>query len=267
MQPIQDLLPNLTVIERAQNAVFLSCPRESACDPACEICGGTGYYRLDVPIYDARFGKVFPCPNAQKLAVQRMKESGHLDSRLGITANELRDLNWRCVRKKSPAYPHLDRLKNLYQIGHGMGTLLGSFGRGKTTLLKIFVVTAITDGRTAAYANASTMLDDIRLAYNSQDAMGELLERMDWWSRLDVLCLDEMDKVNTTPWAEERLFRLLDARYELAISGKALTLIAANYETTDPFPGYLRSRLEDELFQKYIIRLEGWDLRTRRSTI
>jgi len=84
---------------------------------------------------------------------------------------------------------------------------------------------------------------------------------MEWWCNLDVLCLDELDKVNATPWVQERLFRLLDIRYTLALREQALTFMAANYESTAQFPGYLRSRMEDVHFSPSVFILEGMDMR------
>jgi DNA replication protein DnaC len=237
------------------------------CEPDCEICGGVGYVRYNVPLDDPRFGKVFPCENLARLRIQYQKDAGKLDPRIGVTAEELRTLSWRSILPPTAAHGYISHLQTLYQRGWGMATLLGSCGTGKTTILKIFTVTAIVDGHRAAYANVSRVLDDIRRAYDTEQAMGELIERTEWWANLDVLCLDEMDKPNLTSWAEERLFVLLDRRYELAVDGKALTVIAANYETTDPFPPYLRSRLEDELFEGYIINLSDRDVRARRSQL
>lgn len=241
-----------------------SQPAAFACEPDCPICGGLGYYRLDVPISDHRFGKALVCPTASRLAVQRLKDQGNLDARCGITLDELRFLTWtRSIKHGSQAEKIGERLRFFYQRGYGLAAILGMYGQGKTLLLKIITVAALTDGKLAAYANISDVLDDIRLAYDSPDAMRSLVERTEWWSELDVLCLDEMDKLNVTPWAQERLFRLLDMRYTLAIQQKALTVIAANYNSTASFPGYLRSRLEDNRLRDGIIIMSGDDMRKR----
>lgn len=274
MKAIQEYLPDLAQpIRFRQNPDpdIQDLPLERAsdlrCEPDCPICGGTGYVRYDVPRDDLRFGKVFPCENFLRLQIQYQKQTGKLDPRTGVTADELRELSWRSIRPPTVAYEYVGHLRLLYQRGWGMATLLGTPGTGKTAFLKIFVVAALVDGHRAAYANVSRVMDDIRRAYDSEQAMTELIERLDWWANLDVLCLDELDKLNLTSWAEERLFVLLDTRYELAIRKKALTVIAANYETTDPFPPYLRSRLGDELFTGYIINLSDRDTRARRSEL
>ncbi|MGB9591072.1 MAG: AAA family ATPase [Candidatus Kryptoniota bacterium] len=271
MKPIQEILSKLeTEIQPsiADNSIAPSPRRDEdlLCYPECEYCHGSGYYRLpDLPIDHPQFGKSIKCPNANRKRYEQMIRTGEVNPIYGITAEELHELSWQTIKPPSVAFGYIERLIYLYQRGWGMAALLGTPGTGKTTFLKIFVVVALSEGRDAAYANTSRVLDNIRRAYDSQNAMTELEERTSWWANLDILSLDEFDKVNNTPWAQERLFALFDARYELAINKKAITLIASNYETLDPFPPYIRSRLEDELFNGYIINLSDKDVRPRRS--
>lgn len=121
---------------------------------------------------------------------------------------------------------------------------------------------AVTAGKRAAYANLAGVLDDIRSAYDEREyKMTELVRRMEWWTSLDVLAIDELDKVGQTDWARERIFQLLDARYQRAVRQEALTVIAANYQSTDELSGYLKSRIEDNRFAAngYVIYLKGAD--------
>jgi DNA replication protein DnaC len=104
----------------------------------------------------------------------------------------------------------------------------------------------------------SRVLDDIRLAFDEKEnKTTELLRRMDWWVSRDVLFLDEIDKVNGTDWAEERIFQLLDQRYTRAVREEALTVIASN-ESDDKLSGYLGSRLRDSRLGP-VVHLEGSD--------
>jgi DNA replication protein DnaC len=106
----------------------------------------------------------------------------------------------------------------------------------------------------------STMLDDIRLAFDSDEhKTTELIRRMEWWSNRDVLFLDELDKSNDTPWAQERMFQLLDQRYQRAVREEALTVIASN-KSTDALDGYLKSRLYDVRVGQ-VVYLNGTDAR------
>lgn len=78
---------------------------------------------------------------------------------------------------------------------------------------------------------------------------------------LDVLAIDELDKVGQTDWAKEQIFQLLDLLYQRAIRQEALTIIAANYQSSDELSGYLKSRIEDNRFASngYLLHLKGAD--------
>jgi len=179
-------------------------------------------------------------------------------SRLGLHESELQ-LTWKAVK---PGVSDGDKarveVEERYRQGYGMIFLSGTYGQGKTLIGKILIATAHRDGKRAAYANVSAVLDDIRLAFDEPEhKTTELLRRMEFWSNRDALFLDELDKANDTAWAQERIFELLDKRYTLAIREEALTVIASNGDT-GALSGYLKSRLHDRRFGG-ILHLNGAD--------
>ena len=233
------------------------------CFPSCPECGGIGYLRLDVPVGHPKFGKLERCPRAQTLAVEKSLQAGEVDPRIGLTADELRDLSWNLVKRGVNQADRAGEItKRAYMSGYGMVFLHGGFGQGKSLVLKIAVATALYEGKRAAYANLAGVLDDIRIAYDEREnKMTELVRRMEWWTSLDVLAIDELDKVGQTDWARERIFQLLDERYQRAIRQEALTVIASNHGSLDELSGYLKSRIEDNRFAAngYILHLKGTD--------
>jgi len=166
-------------------------------------------------------------------------------SRMGLREDEL-NMDWSLIKPGvSDGVLAMDAVRPAYMRGYGMIFLWGTWGQAKTLIGKILTSTALRDGKRAAYANMSSVLDDIRLAFDAQEhKTTELLRRIDWWVSRDVLFLDELDKSNDTPWAQERLFQLLDQRYMRAIREEALTVIASN-KSEAALDGYLRSRLAD----------------------
>ena len=244
--------------------LLLEQSRVLDCEPDCPHCHGSGYVRENVPMGHSKFGKIERCPNAKRRDLTNAVERGELDTRAGLTARDMQELSWNSIQKFNQAYGVGLKIKEAYMAGAGLFLLYGRYGQGKSLILKVTAVSALADGRSAAYANMSTVLDDIRLAYDTHDqAMSELVRRMKWWIDLDVLCIDELDKTSETPWAKERLFRLLDERYARAVRAEALTVIAANYERLDELTGYLRSRMEDALFGDNLIYMAGPDARKR----
>jgi len=233
------------------------------CSPDCPECGGVGYIRYDVPVGHPKFGKLERCLKAQMLITKQSLQVGEIDPRVGLTPNELRNLSWDLVKKGvNQADRACEVTRRAYMSGHGMVFMYGGYGQGKSLVLKIAVATALNEGKRAAYANLAGVLDDIRIAYDEREnKMTELVRRMEWWASLDVLAIDELDKVGQTEWARERIFQLLDARYQRAVRQEALTVIAANYQSTDELSGYLKSRIEDNRFvaNGYVIHLKGTD--------
>jgi len=233
------------------------------CYPDCPNCGGIGYVRYNVPPGDPRFGRLQMCPNAQRRALEISLATGDIDPRVGLSADEIREMSWELIHDGiNDASRALQAVRSAYDAGHGIVFLYGASGQAKTLLLKIAVATAFRDGRSAAYADMRAVLDDIRLAYDEKEnKQSELVRRMEWWLSRQVLAIDELDKVNATDWAVERIFHLIDQRYQRAVRGETLTIIAANYNRTDELSSYLRSRIEDNRFASrgWVVRLEGPD--------
>ena len=260
---------NIAVVAARLNMVrgdVLTSPTSSQtgeCSPDCPECGGVGYVRYDVPVGHPKFGKLERCSRAQILVVKESLQAGEIDSRVGLTGDEVRNLTWDLVKKGvNQADQACEATRRAYMSGHGTVFMYGGYGQGKSLVLKIAVATALNKGKRAAYANLAGVLDDIRIAYDEREnKMTELVRRMEWWASLDVLAIDELDKVGQTEWARERIFQLLDARYQRAVRQEALTVIAANYQSTDELSGYLKSRIEDNRFvaNGYVIHLKGTD--------
>ncbi len=235
------------------------------CLPNCVICGGSGYIRKNpkADVHDPDFGKVERCPQARRLAFSEALGRGQVDGRVGLTADEIRNLTWEAIKDGlSDGHKARQVVQSAYQRGHGLVFLYGKSGQAKTLSLKVAVAVALMDGKRAAYANMLTVLDDIRLAFDEKEnKQTELVRRVDWWLSLDILAIDELDKTNSTDWARERIFQLLDARYQRAVRQEALTIIAGNYSNTDELSTYLRSRIEDNRFavNGMVVHLNGPD--------
>jgi len=181
-------------------------------------------------------------------------------SRIGISEAEA-SLTWDAIKPGiSDGYKAVEVVRPMYSRGWGMAFLWGNWGQAKTLLGKIVTATAYRDNKRTAYANMSGILNDIRLAFDAQEnKTTELLRKMDWWIEREVLFLDELDKVNNTPWAQEQIFILIDKRYQMAVREEALTVIASNTSDKE-LDGYLKSRLHDRRIGE-VVHLNGADAR------
>lgn len=90
--------------------------------------------------------------------------------------------------------------------------LFGTNGTGKTHLAAALVLAARAKRKTALLATVSEFLDSIRETF---DRFGGETESglFDSLVSVDLLALDDVGKQPPTPWASERLFELVNRRY------------------------------------------------------
>ncbi len=129
-------------------------------------------------------------------------------------------------------------------------TLTGPYGSGKSGTLAAIVNAGKAAGKTAIYATTADMLDVLRAAFAPGAPGASYLERLDLFRAADILALDELDRFNTTPWAEQAFFQVMESRYENG--PRMLTAFATNAKVSD-LPGYLVSRMQDA-------RCQVWEL-------
>jgi DNA replication protein DnaC len=136
---------------------------------------------------------------------------------------------------------------------HGLYTFYGDFGGGKTHALAVICNELRAGLGETFYAPMPSILAHLRSLYATKQ------DSSTFWDRLldiPVLAIDEVTRINTTDWAREMLFVLVDTRYRRRESH--LTLFATNNDprqslpTTETF-GYLFSRMR----QGKIVELRG----------
>ena len=97
---------------------------------------------------------------------------------------------------------------------HPRGWLLltGGYGVGKTHLAAAIGNALMARGERALFVLVPDLLDHLRAAYapNSIEPYDELFERL---KNAPLLILDDLGAEAATPWAQEKLFMLLNHRY------------------------------------------------------
>ncbi|MEE9284893.1 MAG: ATP-binding protein, partial [Dehalococcoidia bacterium] len=88
----------------------------------------------------------------------------------------------------------------------------GPSGCGKTHLAAAIADRCIQDGRPVLFMVVPDLLDHLRAAYRPESEVGydELFELL---RNSPVLILDDLGVQSSTPWAEEKLFQLINHRY------------------------------------------------------
>lgn len=222
---------------------------ESLCGKDCPICGGLGWIHVDRSIDDPRFGKLDLCPNVDPIRL--------LGKKIGLSSNEL-GYRWDRLADVNGVGKIIKLLEKTILRGYGWIFLWGSFGLGKTTLLKTTTAEAVLARKQASYVRMVDIIDNLRNAYSTENGSYEAETRLNFWIDVPVLCIDEFDRVRLTDFASDRRFVLMDKRYEGAIRENNVTIMSSN---TDPrmLDGYLADRIFDGRFQ--VIHIDGNSVR------
>lgn len=227
-----------------QPASLSSSLRSPAAQDVCPICKGKGFLVHDVPPGHPDFNRVTPCRCTEaRLAVEHARtlrdvsNMGALD-RLTFD-NFLPDgvgLSEAIRRALHQAYEICLRFAHEPE---GWLVLLGGYGTGKTHLAAAIANYNIRLGRPAMFVVVPDLLDHLRAAFgpNSESGLDERLENI---RQIPLLILDDLGAHNSTPWAQEKLFQILNHRY----NGRLPTVITANQRLEELDPR-IASRLVD----------------------
>jgi DNA replication protein DnaC len=117
--------------------------------------------------------------------------------------------------------------------------IAGQTGRGKTRLAAATGNYCREAGRQVMFVVVPDLLDQLRSAYNPQTpaSFDTMFERV---RNVPLLILDDLGAQSGTPWADEKLFQLINHRYNASLP----TVITTNLTVRD-LDARLGSRLTD----------------------
>jgi len=210
----------------------------------CPRCGGAGFYRRDVPIGHPDFGRAIPC-DCQAAARQHARLEG---LRRASNLGQLSRLTFDSFVPEGNGLPPNQRenLRRAYETARAYaerprGWLLfkGRYGCGKTHLAAAIANYQLAQGQAVIFMVVPDLLDYLRAAYRP-DAESSYDEQFDAVRNAPLLILDDLGTQSSTPWAQEKLFQLLNHRYNAQLP----TVITTNRELEE-IDARLRSRLAD----------------------
>lgn len=221
---------------------FTSIPTAPTTTPAaaksvCPRCKGAGYLRLDVPFGHPNFGKPIACEckeaERKEKRRQQLREMSNLDAHHSQT---FKTFNWRV-----PGVKEAFHIAEAYaQNPDGWLLLIGPNGCGKTHLAASIANQSLDNGSVVLFSVVPDLLDHLRAAFapNATEVYDQLFSKM---REAEVLVLDDMGSQQSSPWANEKLFQLLNYRYNLGMP----TVITANPRGLQGIDERIRSRLAD----------------------
>jgi len=117
--------------------------------------------------------------------------------------------------------------------------LKGGYGCGKTHLAAAIANRAVERGQPALFITVPDLLDHLRAAFSPSSPAG-YDERFEDVRTAPLLILDDLGTESPTPWAQEKLFQILNYRYNARLP----TVITTNHELEE-IALRIRSRLVD----------------------
>lgn len=200
--------------------------------------------RRDVPVGHPDFGGAFPCSCQAEADAERSLSRLRRYSNLGILSEarfENLDARGPGAGAETQARYQAARTAARAFAAEPAGSLLlaGGHGTGKTRLAAAVANQIMERGVPVFFAFVPDLLDQLRGAYSNEATLphDELFEQV---KNVPILILDDVDAHSGTPWAEEKLFQIVNHRY---INGLP-TLITSGVRM-ERLDGRLQSKLSD----------------------
>lgn len=210
----------------------------------CPLCDGAGFLRRDVPLEHPDFGRLVSCQCREREAetgrlaiLQRYSNLGPL-TRLsfenllpqGRSSDPANQERFKTALAACRAYAEDPR---------GWLVLSGITGCGKTHLAAAIANRRLGRGHPAFFIVVPDLLDHLRAAFGPQSNLtyDELFELV---RNAPLLILDDLGAHSSTPWAEEKLYQLMNHRFNAQLP----TVVTTNVPLEDT-EERLRTRLTD----------------------
>ena len=200
--------------------------------------------RRDAPVGHPDFGRAFPCACQTAAEAERGLARLRRYSNLGILSEKrFEDLDERGPGSSAEAqaryHSAITAARSFADAPAGSLLLAGGHGTGKTLLAAAAANQIMERGVPVLFAFVPDLLDQLRGAYSNEAALphDELFDQV---KNVPVLILDDIGAHNGTPWAEEKLFQVVNHRYV-----KGLPTLVTSSVPLERLDGRLQSKLAD----------------------
>ncbi len=232
---------------------------EETVDPECVVCGDVGWITPDVAFGHTDFGKAVPCKCVQAVweaqIPQRLEQYSNLGPLARLTFDNLipqgRSPDEHNRRLFQAAY---ESAKRYAAEPRGWLVLTGNSWSGKTHLAAAVANHCIGLRIRTFFMVVPDLLDHLRATFgpNSEVTYDELFEQV---RNVPLLVLDDLGAQTSSPWATEKLFQVLNHRFNAQLP----TVVTTNV-SLERLDESLKSRLTDPALST-VIEVE------RRSTV
>ena len=188
-------------------------PREEL----CSTCKGTGWVSRQVPVGHPDFGELFPCrcqesPSENK-AFSRLLRYSNLGPLSRVTFDTAEPDGIRSDAESKRLFRSaLEAARKFSEDPTGWLVFTGASATGKTHLAAAVANRCIEQGQAVFFAVVPDLLDQLKgtFTFDSSVSYEELLHQV---RNVPVLVLDDLGSQSNTPWAQEKLFQILNHRF------------------------------------------------------
>jgi DNA replication protein DnaC len=220
----------------------------------CPYCHNVGYTKEAVPVGHPHFGVLFPCVCKQAVWHERQRDEQLRRSNLQafpIMTFASFDPRSRGVRRA------FLQAQEYAQQRQGWLSLFGPYGVGKTHLAVAIAHEALRCNQDVIVAIVPDLLDDLRATFAPQhDTTYDV--HFDRIRNVSLLVLDDLGTESGTPWAREKLYQLVNHRYN-----RRLATVFTSNQAPEHLDGRMLSRMCDPAVGATVVRIEAADYRKR----
>jgi DNA replication protein DnaC len=231
----------------------ISSSIEALGDPDCPHCHGLGYVRRDLEPGSPDFGRLEICTCRQGAVMRHVRDRlfslSHLDELKGLTFDSFQPRGQIGLGERQARSLEIAHNTARQYAGSLKGWLLlqGGYGCGKTHLAAAIANFAVGMGVPTLFLTVPDLLDLLRFSFDAEDITFE--QRFEQIRTAELLVLDDFGTQSATPWAQEKLFQIVNYRYI-----NRLPLVVTTNIPLDEIEPRIRSRLTDpELVSKITI--------------
>ena len=238
----------------------MTLPDSEPATDLCPQCNGSGWVTRRVHIGHPEFGQAIPCSCQQtqdsttRLAsLRRYSNLGAL-SRISFAATDpegpLPDAPSRQMFSQG-----VSAATRFSEDPQGWLVLTGPSGSGKTHLAVAIANRCIERSQTTFFIVVADLLDHLRATYSPDSPISydELFEQV---RNVPVLVLDDLSTANATPWAQEKLFQVINHRYN-----NSLPTVVTVRGPLQRLDDSLRTRLESSDAAATVVQLGNFNSR------
>ena len=196
-------------------AEWLAAAEEEAKEPVCSICRDLRWVRHEVALDHPDFGRAFPCVCQRERGaadrLDRLRRFSNMGSLAKVSLEAITPPG-ASAEARARFEAALDAARAYADEPRGCFMLVGGSGTGKTHLAAGIANRLMERGEAVFFTFVPDLLDHLRATYgpDSEVSYDELFEQV---KTVPVLVLDDLGRHSTTPWAEEKIYQVLNHRY------------------------------------------------------